>query len=134
MQFDPSKLNTELDPRTAEVVANELAELYPGVSGDIAFEVRELFEHEMRAILALQDHDPIVKALHEALSAQADLDLRHRVAIVAAGCLDPKIDDALAIRLARDFRPTLYRLSDTILELSAQSAGFDDLESMPKIH
>lgn len=134
MNFDPQKFNQEPDVRTAEIAVNELAALYPEVTDDIAFEVRELFDHEMRAILTLQDDDPLVKALHEALGAPSDLDLRHRVAIVTIGCLNPVIDDAFATRLARDFRPILHRLSDAILELSAQRAGFDDLASMPRIH
>lgn len=131
--FDPQNPDQGPEPRTAEVVVSELADLYLEVAGDIIFEVRELSRDEMRAILALQE-TLLMAALCEALGTETDPDLVVRLLIIMTGCLEPKLDGVLAIRLTRDFRPILHRLSDKILELSAQSAGFDDLASMPKVH
>ena len=142
MQFDPEKLNQELEQRAAEVVVNELKELYDSPpKEDLIFKVRGLSGNDMTLVSNARDTGKFVEMLSDALGAgngkegsrairgllglfDDDLhpQLKYRVEIVVRGSVEPKIDHALAAKLARDFYVVLFRISDKILELTGQGA------------
>ncbi len=142
MEFDPQKLNQELESRTGEVVVNELKELYdPPPKEDLIFHVRGLIGNEMVLVSNTRDTGKFLEMLTDALGAgngkegskairsllgvfDDDLhpQLKYRVEIVVRGSIDPKIDHALAARLARDFYVVLFRISEKILELTGLGA------------
>lgn len=149
MIFDLSKLSQELEPRTAEVVCNELKSLYePEVGGqksevsdDIVFKVRGLSGTDIVMVSSRRDTNVFVEMLSDALVKKNGKDggeaikgllglfdeelhpeLKYRVEILVRGSLEPKIDYPMAVKLARDFYVVLHRLSEKILELSGQGA------------
>ena len=138
MNFDPQKLNQELEPRTDEVVVNELKALYDSApTENLICLVRGLSGNDLVLVSARRDTNAFVEMLSEALlkksgeaGAEAikgllglfddDLhpELKYRVEVIVRGCVEPKIDYPLAVKLARDFYVVLHRLSEKILELS----------------
>lgn len=135
--IDLAKLISAALPRFAEVPCADLDLLFPSVDDVTAFNVRSLFDSEIRTILALQDSSSLVALLRGALAKQSqpvDLDLIHRVAIVKTGCIRPNVTLFLAIEMACDYREALLRLSDKIMEITAQAAGFETLDALPRLH
>jgi len=117
-----------LEPRTGGVEVNELRELYPAHSGDVVFTVRGLSERELYAVRAIRDTELAVELLWEAIGGRENgPELKYHCEIICSGSVSPKIDSFFAIRLARDFKPVLLRLSEKILELSAPGLASSNL-------
>jgi hypothetical protein len=159
MIFDPNKLNQELEPRTGEVVCNELRTLYEGselrVSSSgaenprpetrdpepIIFKVRGLTGNEFVKVAGARDSARFAEMLTDALGTGNGKDgarairgllglfddelhpqLKYRVELVVYGSVEPRIDHALAAKLAKDFCVVLHRISDKVLELTGLGA------------
>jgi len=160
MQFEPAKLNQELEPRTAEVVCNELKSLYevgavrepPVPSEDIVIKVRGLDGNELAAVSARRDTNVFVEMLSEALvkkngreggeaikgllglfDDELHPELKYRVEIAVKGAVEPKLDYPDAVRLARDFYVVLHRLSEKVLELSGLGSQVKKKSSLDSI-
>ena len=138
MQFDPQKLNQELEAREAEVVVNELKALYDSPpEEDLTFKVRGLSGNDMAKVSSLRDSGKFVEMLSDALGKgngkqgseairsllgifDDDLhpELKYRVELAVRGAVDPLIDYPLAGKMAKEFYVVLHRISDKILELS----------------
>ena len=95
--------------------------------------LRELLTLEVRDILTTTEEDPIGKTLCEMIE-DSSLDMRHRVEIISRAALNPQIDHAAAILLARDHREMFQRLSDEILELTCQATGFESVAALHTVH
>jgi len=142
MNFDQSKLSQDLEPRTGEVVCNELKALYePAPEEDLVITVRGLPGNDLAAVAAMRNTNAFIETLSEALVTKNGKDgagaikgllglfddelhpeLKYRVEILVRGALEPKIDYPAAVKLARDFYVVLYRLSEKILEVSGLGA------------
>jgi hypothetical protein len=153
MQFDPQKLNQELEPRTADVVVNELKALYdPAPDEDLIFTVRGLNGNDLVAVSSKRDTNTFVEMLSEALikkngkeggeaikgllglfDDELHPELKYRVELIVRASLEPKIDYPLAVKLAREFYVVLHRLSEKILELSGLGAQLKKKSSSDSI-
>ncbi len=119
--------------RISEVPCDFPALPHSDFRGEIVFRLRELLTLEVRYILTTTEEDPIGKVLREMIE-DSSLDMRHRVEIISRAALNPQIDHAAAILLARDHREIFQRLSDEILELTCQAIGFENVAALHTVH
>lgn len=153
MNFDPQKLNQELETRSAEVICNELKALYdPEPLEDIVFKMQGLTGNDMAVISGTRDTGKFIEMLSEALTKNnghqgADAirsmlgifddslhpQLKYRVELVVRGSADPVIDYPLAAKMAKDFYIVLYRLSEKVLELTGLGSQLKKKSSIESI-
>jgi hypothetical protein len=122
---------------TGEITANELKPLCPSIEGDIVFTVRGLTDRELFGIRAVSDDSTSLHAFRDfgrrPPSADEDPDLKYFLEIVQAGSINPRVDVFLAGQLARDFHVVLRRVSEKILELSADGAQLNNLSALYRL-
>jgi len=102
-------------------------------SPEIVFLVRDLTILEVREILATGAEGAVWQRLC-AIVPEANLDLRHRVEIIHRATLNPPINLALAILMARADPEAVQNLSSQILELTCLAAGFESVAALHTRH
>lgn len=147
MGFDANQyLNTQLEPRTADIDVPALA-AYFAEGDEPKWRVRGLSANEMARskdaqdkqrngaalITALQGGNKTekVRELQSALGYSDDThaDIARRMELLAAGSVDPECPLELAVRLAEKHPVTFYKLTNSILDLSAM--GAEEAEKKP---
>ena len=138
MQFDAKKfLKTKFTPRTEAVPVPDLAAFFPegsealwkvrGLTGQELGRVNEAAERNktaaavLEAVVSAGDKEKTA-AIREMLGIAVNVppDISRRLALLAAGSVDPPCTEELAVRLCEAFPVEFFQLTQTITRLTGQ--------------